>query len=113
MLEIRSRAAFCVKPQPPRLCRARGWMQSWDTTGGEVAVFIHCSLSRAQGVPLVFILCWGAPGGAVRSLLSGLRRYRDLGNRSGLRIEVGNEFRARQDACIASCGVCGDSALVA
>lgn len=55
----------------------------------------------------------GGAGGAVRSLLSGLRRYRDLGNRSGLRIEVGNEFRARQDACIASCGVCGDSAPVA
>lgn len=57
MLEIRSPAAFCVKRQPPRLCRARGWMQSWETMGGEVAVFIHCSLSRAQGVPLVFILC--------------------------------------------------------
>lgn len=56
MLEIRSRAAFCVKPQPPRLCRARGWMQSWDTTGGEVAVFIHCSLSRAQGIS---VLCAG------------------------------------------------------
>lgn len=57
MLAIGSQAAFCVKRQPPRLCRASGWMQSWDTTGGEVTVFIHCSLSRAQGVPLVFILC--------------------------------------------------------
>lgn len=49
-------------------------------------------------------------GGTVGSLLSGLRRNRDLGNGSGLCTEVGNEFRARLDACIASCGVCGDSA---
>lgn len=27
MLEIRSPAAFCVKRQPPKLCRASGWMQ--------------------------------------------------------------------------------------
>lgn len=57
MLEIGSQVAFCVKRQPLRLCRASGWMQSLDSMGGEVAVFIHCSLSRAQGVPLVFILC--------------------------------------------------------
>lgn len=28
-------------------------------TGGEAAAFIHCSFSRAQGVPLVFILLLG------------------------------------------------------
>lgn len=58
MLETGSRDAFCVNRQPSRLCRASGCKErSWDITGGESAVFIHCSLSRAQGVPLVFILC--------------------------------------------------------
>lgn len=43
-------------------------------------------------------------GGTVGSLLSGLRRSRDLGNGSGLCIEVGNEFRARLDAALRPVG---------
>lgn len=58
MLEIGNRDAFCVKRQPSSFCKVSGCREgSWDITGDESAVFIHCSFSRAQGVPLVFILC--------------------------------------------------------
>lgn len=81
MLEIGSRDAFCVNRQPSRLCRASGCGErSWDITGGESAVFIHCSLSGAQGVPLVFSFF-------VRGWTVGSRR--DLGKGSGLCREGG------------------------
>lgn len=67
-LERRARAAFCVKREPPgrfssaaaEALRASRYPRerSLDVVRGEAAVFIHCSLSRALGVPLVFILWW-------------------------------------------------------
>lgn len=42
-----------------RLCeRVDARERRLDVVRGEAAVFIHCSLSRALGVPLVFILWW-------------------------------------------------------
>lgn len=65
MLEIGSRGCL--------LCEATSRPGSAEPVDAERGVgtspeasrcsFIHCSLSRAQGVPLVFILCWGGGGG--------------------------------------------------
>jgi hypothetical protein len=105
MLAIGSQAAFCVKRQPPRLLQSRCMDAELGHKRGDR---VH-SLFSLQG-PGCASGFHSLLGGTVESLLSRLRRNWVLGNGPGLCIEVGNEFRARLNACNASCGVVGDSA---